>query len=320
MISVIVPAYNAEKTIERCIRSIAAQTFKNIEIIVINDGSTDNTEDRIKSLCLEFQYLRVFSQPNQGLSAARNKGIDESNGELLAFVDADDCIAPSMLEKLYDALEDTGAAISVCGFKKVYEPFEISMDDADIKTNVAINTANAAEALYNINGKESNIGLFGVEAWNKLYKKELFNQIRFPVGMIYEDNFIMHKLFHKAAKIAYVKLPLYFYVQTEGSIVHSDYSDKKFDGLAGFENRIAFFAKYYPQLVSVGMEYYLRILISHYHMAVCSKDNKNIRRVRSKYRFIFRRRLKRDFRIRSRYWLFYLSPSFYIYLSMAEVF
>ena len=219
LISIIVPAYNVEKYIKACLDSLINQTYSNFEIIVINDGSTDQTEKMLN----EYESnpkIQIFSQKNGGLSAARNQGLKLANGELVCFIDSDDSVKSDYLEKLVAPFfEDSGVDITVCGYQ---EKFEKSVINHVLKSQ----KITGAQATKDLLIRQQD---FDVLAWNKLYRKSLFTDynIEYPVGQIHEDNLTTYKLFSHAQKVVYISDILYIYQRTHSEITKNRYSEEK---------------------------------------------------------------------------------------------
>lgn len=200
-VSIVVPVYNTEKYIERCLNSIINQTYKNIEIIIINDGSTDKSEEKIKPYLIKYKSIKYIYKENGGLSSARNKGIDISSGEYLSFVDSDDWIVLDMIEKMIFKAEKEKADLIVCGVRNVFE-------SGDIKENYIPKKINLSEILYKS------------YACNKLILKKLFleNKIIFPIGKWYEDIGTIPYLFLNSKKAIFIEEVFYNYFQRGNSI------------------------------------------------------------------------------------------------------
>lgn len=211
-ISVIVPVYNIEGYIERCLKSIQKQTYPRFEVIIIDDDSTDNSLLLCQKFAKKYRNFRVISQKNQGLSAARNAGIKQATGDFLAFVDGDDEILPNFLADLMTAAETTGAEIAICGFFEVY-PKNTRIVKTKSRQSMTVKTGR--EAVKDLLIFQKNIEIM---TWNKLYKKELFHKVRFPVGKICEDNLTTYKLLARAKKVVYLDLALYRYFRRNNSI------------------------------------------------------------------------------------------------------
>ena len=238
LISVIVPVYRVEKYLERCVKSILSQTYKNLEVILVDDGSPDQCP-AICDACAERDVrVKVIHQENKGLSGARNAGIDAASGEYLAFVDSDDYVNPHFIEELYQLLQDTGCAIGQCRFSYVKGDGLVEESDSAF---CIYRGESLMEQLY---GPEEKATCF-VVAWNKLYRAELFKEtgIRYPEGRIHEDEATTYRLFHEAKKLAFLDRALYGYYTENGGSITSVFSAKRLQWLTAHEERIAFFKK-----------------------------------------------------------------------------
>lgn len=229
MLSVIIPIYNVEKYLTKCIESVINQTYKNIEIILVNDGSTDNSKEIIDKYSSIDSRIKVINKKNGGLSDARNVGIELAKGEYITFLDSDDWIELNMYEKLYKYIKQENADIVQCSYQKVYDE-EVNNQ----KNKEEVNIMSGEKSLYNLGEKT-------VVVWNKIYKRELFNDIRFPKGKYHEDEFTIYKVLYKANKIVDLNLPLVYYRQREDSIMNSKFNLKRLDALEAFNERLAFY-------------------------------------------------------------------------------
>lgn len=235
LISVIIPCYNVEKYVAECLESILSQSYQNLEIVVINDGSTDNTEEVIKPF-LRDKRIIYKSQNNLGLSEARNSGLRIISGKYVCLIDSDDYIDKDYITILYENLIKYNADISMCDF--VYKR-ENDLFSHNTKKNHKIVINNRIEALELIN-KDFRYVL----AWNKLYKVELFKNLFYKPGKIHEDEFIIHHLLWRIEKLILINEPLYIYRQTSNSIMNSSYTDSKLkNAIEAFNDRICFFHK-----------------------------------------------------------------------------
>lgn len=206
LISIIVPVYNVEKYVTRCLESIARQDYRNIEIIIVDDGSNDRSGEICDEFEKEEKRAKVFHKKNGGLSDARNFGINKARGEWIIFVDSDDYVNKKYISKMYNALKSENIDIVVCGYNdEIPQKMVLSGEEATIRLLT----------------KQENIDIV---AWNKLYKKKLFvnNEIFFPKGKIHEDTLTTYKILSKARKVAYVPEALYRYVQREDSITKEE--------------------------------------------------------------------------------------------------
>lgn len=238
LISVIVPVYRVEKYLERCVKSILSQTYKNLEVILVDDGSPDQCPAICDACAEKDARVKVIHQENKGLSGARNAGIDAASGEYLAFVDSDDYVSPHFIEKLYQLLQDTGCAIGQCRFS--YVKGDGLVDEGDSAFCI-YRGESLMEQLY---GPEEKATCF-VVTWNKLYRAELFKEtgIRYPEGRIHEDEATTYRLFHEAKKLAFLDRALYGYYTENGGSITSVFSAKRLQWLTAHEERIAFFKK-----------------------------------------------------------------------------
>lgn len=234
LISVIVPVYKVEEYIYRCADSILAQSFKDFELILVDDGSPDNCGKICDEYAQKDKRITVIHKENGGLSDARNTGIDRalknSNSNWITFIDSDDWVHTDYLKNLYNAVKENNVDISVCGYVNT-----TGEDDLHTK-NSEINTLLCTPEDFFIN---NNIN--AVVAWGKLYKKNLWNDIRYPYGKIHEDEFTTHKLLFKCPQIAFVDSVLYYYYTNSNGIMGKKWTPKRLDALDAFESRISFF-------------------------------------------------------------------------------
>ena len=246
-ITVIVPVYQVEPFLQRCVDSILNQTFTDFELILVDDGSPDGCG----ALCDESinPQITVIHQPNGGLSAARNTGIDWafacSDSQWLAFVDSDDWVHEKYLEYLYRGVMEHHTEISMCDYEETDGTSQQVCADAFDTTVV--------DGLELFASKKN---VVATVAWNKLYQKELFSQLRYPVGKIHEDEYTTYKLLAKAGRVTYLQVPLYHYYINQQGITRSGYSIRNLDVVAAIEEQCSFFR-------SIGRnEYYRRWVIN----------------------------------------------------------
>ncbi|MBQ5997066.1 MAG: glycosyltransferase, partial [Bacteroidales bacterium] len=217
LISVIIPVYNIESYLDRCVDSVLKQTFQNTEVLLVDDGSTD----RSGLLCDEWAgkdpRVRVIHKPNGGLSDARNAGIAAAGGAYLAFVDGDDYLDPDMIRKLYAALKSNDADLSICNFLYVDEA-GAPIPEKNNYLPIGDEVLSGSEILRRISQPDRKSWYY-VPAWNKLYKRALFQDLRFAYGKIHEDEFLIHHLLGKCEKAACIRDAGYCYVQRAGSIM-----------------------------------------------------------------------------------------------------
>ena len=241
-ISVIVPVYNVEQYLERCVDSIISQTYTNLEIILVNDGSTDNSGKLCDELAKKDERIRVIHKENGGLSDARNRGIDEAESDLVGFIDSDDYIDSDMYEVLLKNLNNTDADLSMCALYDVYN----NTPEAQV-TNKETWKLSSEQAIKMV--MEAKI--LSVTAVNKLYRKSLFTDLKFEVGKIAEDAFIMIKLLDKCEKIVATNEKKYYYVHRENSITTQKFSTKFLNVIEAYEQNSNIILEKYPKLKDV---------------------------------------------------------------------
>jgi len=234
-ISVIVPVYNVEPYLHRCIDSILSQTYTDFELVLVDDGSPDNCGTICDECAAKDSRIHVIHQANGGLSAARNVGIDwsfaNSNSSWIYFADSDDWIHPKSLEVLLNGAEQTGMSVVVGGFG--YTGGESPAVD---ETALAAKVWKTEDYFckHNVNA---------VVAWGKLYRKESFCTIRYPVGKTREDEFTTYKVLFESEKVAVIDQPLYAYFQNPNGIVGGEWKPIRLDVIEALEERADYFQK-----------------------------------------------------------------------------
>jgi glycosyltransferase involved in cell wall biosynthesis len=275
LISVIVPVYNVELYLDKCITSLLRQTYNNLEIILVNDGSTDNSLEICEKYQLSDNRIFIINKKNGGLSSARNAGINIAKGTYLSFVDSDDWVEEDFIDTLYNQLEKYNADISQCGsIQEVIQDNGISRNAIIRSEEVIIMTG--IEALINLQDRKTYLD--NVVAWNKLYKRELFESLRYPEGMNHEDIAIIHELLYSARTIAVNRSTLYHYIQRTNSITSSKFNIKKLDTIHALERRLDFFHENNePELIAITLPHYFRALLANAAgLFFSSFDNKKI--------------------------------------------
>lgn len=235
MISVIVPVYNVEKYLNRCVKSILSQTYRDYEVLLIDDGSTDKSNELCNLWIQRDNRIKVYYQQNQGLSAARNTGIKYAKGEWITFLDSDDYIEKHYLEILVHNMQMTSADISCCDYLRT-DKWQIK--GIDYVSNQYIELKGNDILVFYL---ENDI----VSAWAKLYKRELFSNIKFPVGKINEDISTIFQIFCKAKKVTYSYSRLYFYYKNNEGITKQKFEYKNINLIEAWEE-VVNFSKFYP--------------------------------------------------------------------------
>ena len=213
-----------------CLDSILDQSYRELEILLIEDGSPDKCPEICDEYAKQDSRIRVVHQENRGLSVARNTGMELASGSFWCFVDSDDIISREFVGSLYQACIETGSEIAMCGFCK-------KTDGLDVMRNGRV-VYDGYEMSCRLNRDDT--GFYGV-VWNKLYRRELFDGVRFPVGKIHEDEFITYQLFWKAKKCVVLDNVLYYYRQRPNSIVSSAFSERHMDAALAYKERIGFY-------------------------------------------------------------------------------
>ena len=239
LVSVIVPIFKVEQFLTRCIESILSQTYQNTEIILVDDGSPDQCPEICDTYARMDSRIQVIHKENGGLSDARNAGIEKAKGDYLCFVDSDDYIEPTMLEQMVAEAKKNGVKLVIANFKAVdengYQVFE--SEQSPIHNGVFT----AEELLPKLYQK---LGWYYIVAWNKLYHRSLFDKIRFPVGKIHEDEYIVAQMMWKARKIVCIDSEEYIYIyQRKGSIMNSRQVQSQCDWLGALYQRFEFCKK-----------------------------------------------------------------------------
>lgn len=242
LISVIVPVYRVENFLSTCIESILNQSLKDFELILVDDGSPDFCGHLCDIYETKDSRIKTIHKTNGGLSSARNAGLDIAKGDFIAFVDSDDFIFPNYLEVLYNACKRYNAEISCCKFIRCSESDKLNnFKHQDVSNEIEVFNDNKMEVF--LTTKKIN-----TVAWGKLYKKEIFKNLKFPEGKLHEDVFTTHIAIHRAKKIAVCEYIGYAYRINFNSIVNESFSKKKLDLLEGFCLRSRFIEKNYPNL------------------------------------------------------------------------
>lgn len=264
LISVIVPVYNVEDYLDRCIESIVNQTYKNLEIILVDDGSSDNCPVMCDEWAKKDSRIKVIHKENGGLSDARNYGIELSAGEYLSFVDSDDYVDSDFIESLHSAIEKFNTKLSICN---------MTTFDENGKTDETF--TQPYKSLTLAEGHEKYESLLRHCAVNKLYKREIFDTIRYPKGKLYEDLYIYHHILDKVDKVAYTGKNSYFYFIRSGSIMNSTYTIHSTDIVWGYHNRARFYdsKKEYRLADDAYLWVYSRTAVAFSHLDKSIKEN-----------------------------------------------
>lgn len=247
-VSVIIPIYNVEKYLDECISSTVSQTYRELEIILIDDGSTDSSGKLCDEWALRDDRIRVVHKEHGGPSDARNVGLDLSGGDYIFFVDSDDIVADTAIERMLTEAERTGADICSCGIESRYddgrcEKYRIPPLDGDSELFL--------RNLY----RDTRVP---VSVWNKLYRREIWEEIRFPVGKICEDAFTTCRLLDRAEHLVQILDALYYYRIRSGSIMTSAFRAERMDEEKAWRYNYEFIRERYPKLYRTAFDFYLQ--------------------------------------------------------------
>lgn len=244
LISLIIPVYKVEKYLDRCMQSVINQTYKNVEIILVDDGSPDQCGAMCDTYAKKDSRIRVIHKENGGLSDARNAGIEQMLGEFVAFIDSDDDISPYYIENLHRALEEMQADMSVSCFETVLDENK-PLATPHPYTAEEIELCSPKECMRRILYQNAGIE---VSAWGKLYRRDLFIDMRFPKGKLYEDIPVIPRVICQCSRIAVIKNKDYYYYQRKNSIRSNSFSMKKMEAVYHTEDLMDFITNRYPEL------------------------------------------------------------------------
>ena len=279
LVSVIVPIYNVEEYLERCIESILRQSYNNLEIILVDDGSTDRSGEICDAFAQKDNRVKVIHQVNGGVATARNTGLDNSKGDYICFIDSDDYVHPDFIKYLYIKLMENGCDISMCRYAVTDKgDYHKALD---WNSPVTVYDRNLLfERFY------SDIHCHIIMLWNKLIKRECIGDIRFDDGYINEDEGTTFRFLYNAGKIVFCEEMPYYYFSRNESITGVPYSKKRLDILRAYENRLEFYLKqgedrYYNREC---MFYLSEILTNYYKVfKYLDRDKLILRELKNKY-------------------------------------
>ncbi len=246
MVSIIVPIYNSENYIDRCLKSILGQTYEDLEIVLVNDGSTDRSKEILEQYAAKDERIKIVSQKNQGVAAARNTGLDNVTGDYILYVDSDDWIEKNMLERMIAAVEDD-SDIAFCGFDQAKSQEEVTIAPVQVKYEVWDHNQQLLEFMKH----KRMTGML----WNKLIKKNLTDGIQFDEQVGFgEDAQFLWQVLKRSKKMIVTNEVLYHHVMDENSISHLNFSDKKYSAIPMWEGINREVDKDYPELKKLARE------------------------------------------------------------------
>ena len=260
LVSIIIPFYNVETCLDRCISSAAAQDYSHLEIILVDDGSTDRSSRISEEWARKDPRIRVIHQHNSGVSAARNVGLQAATGSWIIQLDSDDYLAPYAVSHLTETAQTAGADMVICDFVKgSEEAFHFAAAAVPV-----LRITDGISAIRSIYDGDHSALRYAVP-WCKMGRKTLYDGIRYPDGKIFEDIYTTHKLLYRCGRIAVLDEPLFYYFQRPGSIMNESFSMKKLDYLQALAERVEFFADHnLDELEQIAYDELLHSLIWEY--------------------------------------------------------
>lgn len=318
VISIIVPIYNVEKYIHRCIDSILVQTFTNFELILVDDGSTDNCLEICNEYALKDSRIKVVHKENGGVCSARNTALDIAQGEYIGFVDSDDWIEKDMYETLYYLSMKYETDVVECDILFVND----RDDNIDKCANVEVQTGNRYFALERI----MKISFSNV-VWNKLYKRNIFENLRFPGVKRFEDVYITYKIILQSKKYVYTNKKMYHYYQHSNSLCHvSKYSIEVLEAVYSQQERFYTLKKLdIPKhILDLAEQRYLRDLLRHFYILGKNReddeDNKHLDNIRKLIKYNYNGFMNNDLLKTERKWIAFICISKNLYLNTFSIY
>ena len=323
LISVVIPCYNVEKFLDDCFAVIKAQTYKNIEVIFVNDGSKDNTLSKIKTFCETDKRYKYVDQKNRGASGARNAGVEAANGKYVYFMDSDDLIHPEILRVLYKNIFATKSDCSVCGLKVVNEHLSVDKMRKRIKKDKTIELNDPEEFMAQYLSTQ----ILNLSPCNKLYKMEILKKLEnFPNVFdeeikMSEDVLFNVKYLSLCKKICFTKTNMYFYRQRKNSIMHSSFKENSFTIFKAVDECIEICEKSFPKAVRYAQTFkgvacivlLDRILKSDY--SNYEKINQLYKDLKGSVKYAMWAKLNPWYR---KYFMFFVVPYFKLMLSLKK--
>lgn len=252
LISVIVPVYNVKQYLERCVHSLRNQTYRNLEIILVDDGSPDECPQMCNSYAKSDSRIKAFHKTNGGLSDARNYGTDQATGEYIIYVDSDDWLHQQAIELMFNTIRKNHADIVVGNFFQTDTDAEDRQFVLNDNSEICLGSREAQLHLYDNDAF--------ITAWGMLIKSDIAKAVKYPVGKLHEDEFTTYKYYAKAKKIVWLDLPLYYYFSRSDSIMTQTFSVKRLDCLQALRERLEYFdGKNDTELVKLSVQRYVKL-------------------------------------------------------------
>ena len=313
LISVIVPVYKAEDYLEECVRSICNQTYKNLEIILVDDGSPDRCGGICDQLALQDSRIQVFHKENGGQSSARNLGLSHITGKYVTFADSDDWIESDYYEKMMELIRDSGAQIAACSIRCDFPDGHFLVVDPGYTPETAAVFFSKEDALREITYAERITN----SPCDKVFKAEIFKDIRFPERRAYEDFEIMFRLLEQAELVAYYGYPYYHYRMTDESVTRGSFSQRHFLEGDISRARVTYYQKNYPALAPFARAKHIELLLNIFFRSAgspeFSRERKELKNeLYSSFSLSSFFRMRRNTKIK--YLMFLVCPAFFSFL------
>ena len=298
LVSIIVPIYNSAKYLSKCVDSLINQYYTNIQIVLVNDGSTDNSETICKQYVVSDSRVTYIEKENGGVSDARNVGLDNSKGEIIAFVDPDDWIDLHAIEESVKVLLDDNSDIVTFGVNYINEDGE-KIRKAVAKAKECLETEEAMKEFLNYNKIKQQV-------WDKIYKKSIINGIRFEKGRAIEDVFWVHQILGEAKRISVIASAYYYYLQRSDSVMGKGYSTKWLDILDALRQRCDYIEDRFPGLYNEALRLYIRTCMYHTQLSLRANLEQRFieKNILSRISFYKTGNIYENESFRSRIWLF----------------
>ena len=265
LISVVIPVYNVRAYLERCFQSVISQEYHNLEIILVDDGSTDGSGALCDALAERDSRVRVIHKANGGLGSARNAGMDAANGDILSFVDSDDWIEPGMYTTMTELMRRDRSQIAACGIQRVTENGEISYYNDHLEERAVFSTEDALRELPK-NERLSN------SMCNKLFRRETMEGLHINEQIAYEDNPYTPRCIARAERVSYTAEPFYCYFERAGSISRKAFSVREFDRITADRMRLEFYRAEFPQCEDAAAIAFIGSCLKIYHQSAGSGE------------------------------------------------
>ena len=253
MISIIVPIYNTGNELKESVESILKQTYSDLEIILVNDGSTDNSGEICEELAKLDDRIRVVHKENGGVASARNRGLDEAKGDYIGWVDSDDIVSPNMYKALYDTAVKYDADIVQCSHTRFLDKLQIGYPD-ELPSLKVSNNIESLKRIYTTHYTNS------CALWSKIYRRCLFDGLRFTEGAAFEDDEVVPRLLERAEKLVFFESPLYCYIKRENSIITAPKQKNIMALTSHLEKRMLRFRKLDDELYNMCLRHFYQYL------------------------------------------------------------